>query len=163
MPEVVSSPSKFAVGAVALLRWLGEAVVGLVPLMAFKILQIFSQPTIHLYLCPVDKPIGPGFCQLFGEDASQEVCILTVVISGLALWSLLKVASGPSREPITPLTQVQVILSVLSLLSGAMLYALYGAHIAKDADRFSYIILAVALMSSLFIAIERAILAASEA
>ena len=153
MADLTTPSKKLQTVFRAFLHWLGEAVVGLVPLLAFLIMHFFSAPRVKTFVCDIGAPPDPKSCSELLESPSQEVCILTVVVSGLAIWSLL---SGPSTK-ITALTKLQVIISVLSLLSGSLLYALYGAQIARQADNFAYGILVIALISSFFLAIERAV------
>lgn len=90
---------KLALAAKAIIKWGGEALVGLIPLFAYQLLQIFSKQTVKLLACPVASLSYPSTCQEIHEGAAQEVCILTVVISGLALWSLLTGDGKQRGEP----------------------------------------------------------------
>jgi hypothetical protein len=92
------------------------------------------------------------------ESASQEVCILAVVISGLAVLSVVPI--GTHERPITVWTRPLILMAVVSLIFGSLFYALYSAHLDQSADVVSYAVLVVALISSLFLAVEGAILAA---
>jgi hypothetical protein len=146
----------------ASVHWVGETVVGLIPLVAFLIMHTFSIPPGVLVYCPTGVGHAPTFsaCRYLAESVSQEICILTVVISGLALISLGKVGQGGCRPPATIFTGLLMLLAICALLAGAILYAIYGAHIDHSADGFTLLMLFVGLFSSFFIALERAILTA---
>ena len=144
-----------------LLQWVGEAVIGLIPLADFLATHIYSRLPISGLCSPGSLDKAKGIytsCFPSPETASQEVCILAVVISGLAVLSVAPIASRP-RE-ITAWTRPLIVVAVVSLIFGSLFYALFSAHMAENADTLSYVILMFALLSSLFLAIEGAILEA---
>jgi hypothetical protein len=51
-----------------------------------------------------------------------------------------------------------MVLAILSLIAGALFYALFGVRIAQDADTVTIVVLLTALFSSLGLALEGAIL-----
>jgi hypothetical protein len=144
-----------------LLQWIGEAVIGLIPLIVFEAVHSFSRLPVtgicslgsldqakNLYMACIPAP----------EGASQEICILAVVISGLAVLSVIPITSR--QRPITVWTRPLVLVALISLVFGSLFYAMYSAHLDKSADTISSIVLVAALISSLFLAIEGAILEA---
>jgi hypothetical protein len=134
-------------------QWLGEAIIGLIPLIVYVAIHQFSRlPT--LAICPAQSTLN---CVLLGDSPSQEVCILAVVISGLAVLSVVPLGAA-RRRPITGFTRLLVLFAVLSLIFGSLFYALFTGHLDKNADTITYYILASALVSSLCLAIEGAIL-----
>ncbi len=143
----------------AVTRWFGETCIGLIPLLAFVIMHSYATPTIQIISCPakakLDYTVLPS-CIPLPDNISQEICILTVVISGLALISLW----GPRarKAPVTAFSYVLIVAAILALLAGALLYALFGVHIDRDANAATLWVLAIALFSSLFLAVEGAIL-----
>jgi hypothetical protein len=80
------------------------------------------------------------------------------VISGLALLSLFNLGPKARKAPVTPFSFILIVAAILALLAGALLYALFGVHIDRDANAVTWWVLATALSSSLFLAIEGAIL-----
>jgi len=59
---------------------------------------------------------------------------------------------------VTAFSYVLIVAAILALLAGALLYALFGVHIDRDANAATLWVLAIALFSSLFLAVEGAIL-----
>jgi len=141
--------------------WIGETCIGLIPLLAFTIMHKYASSPIQIISCPtkakLDYTIIP-FCNALPDNISQEVCILTVVISGLAVLSLFSLGPRARKSPITPFSYFLIVAAILSLLAGAILYALFGVHIDRGAETITYWVLAIALFSSLSLAIEGAIL-----
>jgi hypothetical protein len=140
-------------------QWIGEAFIGLIPYIVFVAVHRYSSLPITA-TCPKQAPnpiTGQVFsCTPLHENASQEICILAVVISGLALLSVAPIRQ-PSR-PITVFTYLLILLAIGSLIFGALFYALFTAHLDQDADAITYLVLATALGSSLFLALEGAII-----
>jgi hypothetical protein len=157
-PEM--TPRKLA-ACHAFAHWIGETCIGLIPLLAFVIMHSYATPTLQIISCPakahLDYMVLPS-CSALPETISQEVCILTVVISGLAVLSLFKFGPKARKAPITAFSFILIVAAILALLAGALLYALFGVHIDKDADTVTWAVLATALFSSLFLAVEGAIL-----
>ncbi len=122
-----------------LLVWAGEAAVGTVPLTAYEI--------VHTYSTQADQM----------PPATVEVCILSSVVSGLAVLSLFK--SGLRKPPVTIgwLGYILGVFALVALLCGGLMYVLVLARISHDAEQFSYQTLMLALVSSLVIAIDRAV------
>jgi hypothetical protein len=151
------SPQKLA-ACHAFTQWFGETCVGLIPLLAYLIMHSYSTSPITILSCPVSTPVVLSPCSLLPDNISQEICILTVVISGLALLSVLNVGPHKRKAPVTAWSFILIVAAILALLAGALLYALFGVHIAKNADSITWFALATAISSSLFLAIEGAIL-----
>jgi hypothetical protein len=140
-------------------QWLGEAVVGLIPLIVYFAVHRFSNLPITA-LCPKQTPNSynntMAGCTALVDNPSQEVCILAVVISGLAVLSV--VPLGRHKRQITGWTRLLILFAVLSLIFGSLFYAFFTAHMDRDADTVTYYILTAALVSSFCLSIEGAIL-----
>lgn len=141
-----------------LVQWFAEAVIGVIPLIVFVYVHQFSNLPVTA-ICSASNPLSD--CKQIVESPSQEICILAVVISGLALLSVVPRISPRSRQ-ITGFTTILVLAAMLSLIFGSLSYGLFSAHMDKNADAVTYLILAAALLSSLFLALEGAILATWE-
>jgi hypothetical protein len=145
----------------AFAHWVGETCIGLIPLLAFVIMHNYATSTLQILSCPagakLDFTIFPS-CSPLSETISQEACILTVVISGLAVLSLFNFGPKARKAPITAFSFILIVFAILALLAGALLYALFGVHIDKDAQSVTWGVLGTALFSSLFLAIEGAVL-----
>lgn len=122
-----------------LLLWMGEAVIGVVPLLAHEVVARF------------------GKVELAGR--TPEECILAVVISGLALLSLVRFGPRHRREALTRLTYQMGLISLLALVAGAVMYGLAEMGLGGD-SRLAHWALAAAFASSLVIALEEAMLGA---
>jgi hypothetical protein len=163
-PEITRGPlitPRQMAALFGLAQWIGEALIGLIPWIVYVIVHRFS--TLPLTAtCPKESlnPLNQTYfgCTPIIESASQEICILAVVISGLAVLSV--VPLGRQTRQITIWTRLLILLAILALIFGSLFYALFTAHLDKDADTVTYYLLAVALLSSLFLSIEGAILAA---
>jgi hypothetical protein len=127
----------------ALLIWGGEAIVGVLPLGAHAIVANHLSITGEIT-----------------QDDAAEICILSVVISGLALISLLEFGPRRRTAQFTPITYVLSLFALVSVIAGALFYGLVTAHVAKDVGTIIYYFLYIALASSCFVAIERAIIEA---
>lgn len=140
-------------------QWLGEAVIGLIPLVVYELVRQYSSLPITA-ICP-PQALGTNqsvsFCRAVAENSSQEICILAVVISGLAVLSVVPMGLKKPRK-ITAFTRILIVLAVIALIIGSLFYGLFAAHLDRDANSITYYILAVALMSSFFLAVEGAIL-----
>jgi len=143
-------------------QWIGEAVVGLIPWLAFSLTHGLSRPTDSLALCtphsglvPGDLTTGP--CRILSDNAYQEVCILAVVISGLALLSIGQFAQGRRKSPRNAFTYFMQLCAIVSLVAGAIFYALITAHLDRGIALWTYAALGVALVSSLCLALQEAI------
>jgi len=78
-------------------QWVGEAVIGLIPLAIFEGVHRYSSLPIAA-TCPKQDP-NPYTkvltnCTALIENSSQEVCILAIVISGLAVLSVVPLGNG---------------------------------------------------------------------
>ncbi|MHB8885814.1 MAG: hypothetical protein ACYC5H_12205 [Methylovirgula sp.] len=147
-------------GFQGIIQWAGETLIGLIPLAAYEITRNFSAPTAKLMSCPLSETVYLSACSPLVESASQEMCILTVVISGLSLLSIARIGFDGNHAQITTFTRLLMIFAIASLVAGALLYAFYSAHIDHSANNFTISVLAMALVSSFFISLERAILEA---
>jgi hypothetical protein len=139
-------------------QWMGEAAIGLIPWAVWFATHRFAiLPT--LATCGTNEA-GLYNCVPVVESPSPEICILAVVISGLAVLSVGRLGRQRERQ-FTVFTYILMTLALLSLIFGSLFYALFTAHMAKNAaDTITYGILAVALLSSVSLALEGAILAA---
>ncbi|MBR1089608.1 hypothetical protein JQ621_19270 [Bradyrhizobium manausense] len=144
-----------------IVQWTAEATIGLIPLGLYLIVNKYSslptlglctQATYNVYL-----KLYNG-CSPLGESASAEVCILSIVISGLAILSV--VPFGRKQREFTLWTGILVLFALIALILGALFYALFTAHLDKEADTITYGVLVMALLSSLCLSIEGAILEA---
>jgi drug/metabolite transporter (DMT)-like permease len=124
--------------AAGLMLWLGEAVIGVLPLGAVELVGRFRGS-------PVPAPIA-------------EVCILSVVISGLSLLPLLRF--GPHQRPhrMTAVSYILALITLVALMAGALMYGLAVTDIAHGDTGLAYLDLKVALAASLLLALEAAIL-----
>lgn len=158
--RIVMTPRPLA-GWYALGQWFGETCVGLIPLLAYSLIHSYSAPTYRLMVCSGFAEQANKFvpnCTALAEGVSQEICILTVVISGLALLSLFNLGRHQRKAPHTWWTRLLIVLCILSLLAGAILYALIGVHLDRGVDGIIWWVLFAALLSSLCLALEGAIL-----
>jgi hypothetical protein len=141
-------------------QWLGEAVIGLIPLIVYELVHRYSSLPLTA-TCPKQtlNPYYPTLqnCVPLVESSSQEVCILAVVISGLAVLSVVSLGQHNQRK-ITGWTRILILLAVVALVFGSLFYGLITAHLDHDATSITYYVLAVALMSSFFLAVEGALL-----
>jgi hypothetical protein len=143
-----------AAAFLAVSQWSGEAFVGLLPLLAYWFMHgVAKLPATAV--CQVTQPQAQNQCTIVPDSPLPEVCILAVVVSGLALLSL-----GPHRRKagVTIWTFFLIIAAIIGLLLGSGLYALTIAHISQDTDVITYSALAIGLVSSLCLAIECAVL-----
>jgi hypothetical protein len=148
-------------GLYGLVQWGGETAVGLIPLLAFWLMHTYAGLKDALRYEIIRCLKGIQFvsqCTEVVDSVSQEICILTVVIAGLALLSQFKVGPHQREAKFTVLTYVLVVANLLTLLMGMGLYALYSAHIAQGADNAAFWTLMVAISASLFLSLESAIL-----
>jgi hypothetical protein len=146
------------------IQWFAEAVIGVIPLIVFVFVHQFSNLPVTA-ICSTQESNASKLlsdCRQVIESPSQEICILAVVISGLALLSVVPQIRPQSRQ-ITGFTRILVLAAMLSLIFGSLSYGLFTAHMDKNADAATYIILALALLSSFFLSIEGTILATWEA
>lgn len=141
-------------------QWLGEAVIGIIPLFMYELVHRYSKRPITATCPDQNTAINQLYfgCSKIVESASQEICILAVVISGLAVLSISPIGNRERRR--TVFTRLLLLLAVISLIVGSLFYAFYTAHLDHDADAITYYVLAVALISSLCLALEDAILLA---
>jgi hypothetical protein len=142
----------------AVVQWAGETCVGLIPLLAFEMMHKYASVRGDIFKCTFTNPPYFSGCSPVVESISQEMCILTVVITGLSLLSVVNI--GPQRRHAanTVLTYVLIVMTILALLAGMLLYAIFGAHIDREAENVTAGVLAVALIGSLFLSLEGAIL-----
>ena len=145
----------------AFTRWIGETCIGLIPLLAYLLMHNYATPVSQVISCPKGLKIDwftIQSCSPVIDNISQEVCILTVVISGLALLSLFNFGPRARKAQSTPFTFILSVAAIVALLAGAILYAVFGVHIDHEAAKVTYWVLATALFSSLCLALEGAIL-----
>ncbi len=120
-----------------LLIWVGEVVIGAVPLAAHERVARFTEGT--------------------ESDPIPEVCILAVVISGLSVVSLARF--GPHVRPFrhTPFMFVMLLVSVITLMSGAVMYGLAVMKLDRGHTELAYMAVGTALLTSFLVALEKAI------
>lgn len=124
-----------------MLIWLGEAIIGLLPLLAHELVAAYS----------VSAP---------GHESARvtaEVCILSVVISGLALLSLLPYGQGHRRPAFSAWTYLLCLVMVLSLIFGTLFYALETVGASLEANGIIWYILGTTVIGSLGLSLEAAI------
>ena len=131
----------------AFIGWLGEAVVGLLPLLTHSLLEPYSNQSHEVET----------------RAFISEICILSVVISGLSVLSIIPYVIHPRRAPFTAWTYLLCLTTMLALIFGAMFYALVAANIDKPSDAaVPWYTLIAAIAGSLGLALERAILESIE-
>lgn len=161
-PQVTTPFVRYAIAVLyGLAQWLGEAVIGVIPLFMYEMAFKYSHRAV-IATCPEESIAANQTyfgCTRIVESPSQEICILAVVISGLALLSIAPISSK-KRRTITVFTRLLLIPALISLIAGSLFYAFFTAHLDQNADVITYYILSVALISSLCLAIEDAILSA---
>jgi hypothetical protein len=122
--------------------WLGEALIGVVPLGAHELVARFT--------ASAERPSG--------KDLLPEMCILAVVVAGLNVVSVLRFGPHERRHRMTPVTFVMMIVSLAALMSGATMYGLAAMDLAQGQTDLAYKAWAAALGSSFVMAMERAII-----
>jgi hypothetical protein len=138
-----------------------EAIIGLIPLGLYLVVNKYSSlPSIGLCQEAAYNPYTRLYagCERLPESPAAEICILAIVISGLAILSV--VPFGRKQRQFTIWTGILVLLALIALILGALFYALFTAHLDRNADMITYVVLMTALMSSLCLSIEGAILEA---
>lgn len=95
-------------------RWLGEAVVGLIPLLAYLAIHQFGHLPVASVCQGLDGAGSPTGCIQLAETVAPEVCILAVVISGLSVISV-------ARRESTIWTYLLVLFAVIALILGSLL------------------------------------------
>ncbi len=158
MDEPAASPGPNPVLAggreygLAVAHWFAEIVVGLTPLIGWVAVHGYAELPWILMRCPAVGPRQIADCDPANDGPGAEICILVVVISGLALLPL----SHPRQGRPNPLrTVTSACLSSLTLMGG-ILYGLIAAGISRDTGGVAIWLLAGALLGSLFVALERA-------
>jgi hypothetical protein len=102
-------PASVKAGFFGFAQWIGEALIGLIPLILYVIVNKYSSlPVIAIcsgsaYNALTKQYVG---CEALPESASPEICILAVVISGLAVLSV--VPFGRRQREITIWTRLLV-------------------------------------------------------
>jgi hypothetical protein len=96
-------------------QWLGEAVIGLIPWGGFFVVHRYATLPITA-ICTSQTPGPPptaSGCTPFIDSPSQEICILAVVISGLAVLSLASLGREKPRQ-ITGWTRFLTLLAIVA-------------------------------------------------
>lgn len=91
-------------------QWLGEAAIGLIPLFVYELVHRYSSlpMTATCTKAVVQAYMPPQLnCTPIVESSSQEVCILAVVISGLAVLSVVPLGHKNARK-ITGWTRILI-------------------------------------------------------
>lgn len=132
----------------ALVIWIGETVIGLIPLATHYLVATYSRVgareghdavASHLTSAPL-----------------AEMNILAVVISGLGLLSLLRFGHHGRQARLTPMTHLAGLAALLLLITSSVLYALTAAEIGAGNGNVTQAILIFAVLVSLFLALEPA-------
>jgi hypothetical protein len=144
-----------------LVQWICEAIVGLIPLGAHALAHGSDDGRTITALCNHGVLDGAynafsTYCVQTPESPLQEICVLAVVISGLSLISIAQFSPSRRQPPRTPVTLLMCALAVGSLVAGGIFYGQLTAH-RGVIDEWVYAALAVALVSSLILAIQEAI------
>lgn len=144
----------------AFIQWVGENSIGLIPLGAYLIVHSYSTKTFDVLVCAPGLPPSSSVsqCTSLPFSAAQEICILTVVVAGLTVLSAFHLGPRKRHAPPTVFTNLLMLFAILSLIAGAIFYALFSARIAQDADTVTIMVLLTALFSSLCLTLEGAIL-----
>lgn len=164
-PNTISPaiPSRGAAVFRGIGQWIGEAAIGLIPLFVYELVHRFSSLPVTATCTKPPAAFGnanpPLVCTPIIESSSQEVCVLAVVISGLAVLSVVSLSQRHERR-ITGWTRILILFAVGALITGSLFYGLFTAHLDKDANTMVYYVLAMALISSFFLAVEGAVLEA---
>jgi hypothetical protein len=98
-----------------------------------------------------------SYCKDYPESPLAEICVLAVVISGLLLLSIAQFARGRRRAPRNALTYLMQLFAILSLVAGTLFYARITSHSYTGHEEWTYIVLAVALVSSFVLALQESI------
>jgi MFS family permease len=97
-----------------------------------------------------------GNCVFVPESPAREICVLAVVISGLSL--ITEFIPGRRKSPRNAITLFAMLLSVLSLFVGGLFYAfIVGRQMIEAREWWTYLVLGVALISSLVLAMQEAL------
>jgi hypothetical protein len=143
-------------------QWAGEAVVGLLPLFAFVLNHGFGDEDYISALCVqavrrnLRVPFGDA-CTEYPESPLAEICVLTVVISGLSLLSFAQFARSRRQTPRNALSYLMQLFAILSLAAGMLFYGRITSHSNAGHDEWVYITLIVALVSSFVLALQESI------
>jgi hypothetical protein len=135
-------------------QWFGEAVVGLLPLIAHEAIQKAAK----LPVVPAVCDSGMTHCRAASETPVAEICIVAVVMSGLALLSLVRFGPHRRKAPPTMLTFIVGLGALIALIFGLIFYALVTTGINQEIVSLTDYTLASALLTSLFLTLEGAIL-----
>jgi hypothetical protein len=157
MPLLAMTPRRMAV-VHGLGQWLGEAAIGIIPWVVYEMVHRYADLPL-IAACPKQPGSSTPLndCTRIADSASQEICILAVVISGLAVLSVVPLGEQRKR-PITVWTRLLVLFAVVALIFGSLFYGLFTAHLDRGADAITYYFLAIALLSSLCLSIEKNVL-----
>jgi drug/metabolite transporter (DMT)-like permease len=134
--------------------WLGEALIGLIPLVAHEVIKSFADIPKKIMPCPG----GAGTCVSMPPEVFAEVCILAVVTSGLCILTIVPFGHRRRTSPLSPWGFIALLATIVSLIVAAILYALTSVGIDRDAHSITYYVLSAALLGSFFLNVERAIL-----
>lgn len=137
-------------------QWAGEAVIGLLPLFAYLLDQGFGASRFITALCNSqieDNPLVTikGNCIAIPDSPLAEICVLSMVISGLSLLSTVK---GRHQMPRNSLTYLMQLVAILSLVAGALFYGKITSHSNAGHDDWAYVTLVAALVSSFVLAVQ---------
>lgn len=142
-------------------QWAGEAVVGLLPLFAYLLNHGFGRESYLPAICSSTAHQAfarySDVCVDNPDNPLAEICVLAVVISGLSLLSIAQFTSRRRQTPKNALTYLMMLLAIMSLVAGTLFYAKITSHSNDGHAEWTYITLAVALVSSFVLAIQESL------
>jgi drug/metabolite transporter (DMT)-like permease len=126
----------------AFIVWLGGAVIGMIPLLTHSLLESYSKQASEITI----------------QTFYAELCIVAIVVSGLSLLQTIPYGPRPRRAPFTAWTYLVCLATLLSLIYGAMFYAVAVTDVGMLSPTAAWYTLIAAIGGSLGIVLERAIL-----
>jgi hypothetical protein len=74
--------------------WVGDIMVGLIPLLADSVLENYAQVPKRLARCQQDAAGMPIACTWIRDSSEAEFCIFAVVVAGLTLLPMIQPSGG---------------------------------------------------------------------
>jgi len=136
--------------------WVAEVGIGLIPLLADNIVHHFMKSQGYLVRCGSETGAGTfAGCFRVSDSVDAEKCILTIVLSGLAILASL-VWWRSIESTVRTLFRILTLVSLFALVvMGAVLYALIVGGINQNTHGAVNWILAGAVVGSALLAVER--------
>jgi hypothetical protein len=136
--------------------WVGEVFIGLTPLLVYLVARRFTAAQTHVARCPGDMAGEPHDCHWATNGIEAEICILTLVLSGLALLSLVRPRAGVGGAGRHFFRIVCAFGLAIIAVFAAMLYAWIITGNAYKVDGTVWWLLSGSVLGSFFLAMERA-------